>query len=84
MEEDVVGFDVAVHDVVFLQGFERGEQLFEVEEGLTLGEAALAFDEVLQCAAVAVFVDEVEVVYGAQHLFEADDVGAGLDIRQGL
>lgn len=80
MEQNIVWFDVAMHNVVFLEDSEGLEELFEEQEGLGLGESALAFEHFLEGATIAEFIHEVEVVCCAQHLFEAHDMGAGGDV----
>jgi hypothetical protein len=43
MEEDVIGFEVAMHDVAFVEDFEGLEELLEEEQcAFLLNEAVLA------------------------------------------
>ena len=78
MQEDVIGFDVSVHDVAFGEDFEGLDHLAEEEEGFFLVEGALLLHEFVHGAAVAELVDEVEVVCCFEHVDVLDDVGAVL------
>lgn len=82
VEEDVVGLHVAVHDVVLVEDLEGLKHLLEDEEGLLLGELLLLGEESLEGAAVAVLVDEVEVVGGLEHVVVADDVRVDFDVAE--
>ncbi len=89
VEQDVLGFQVAVKDLVFRQDPEGVEQLAHdgVEE-LVAELEVLFLLEVFESAFVAELLDEVVVVAGAEDLDEADDVlapdlGQDLDLERG-
>lgn len=82
MKQDIVGLQVPVHNIVFIQHPKRLHQLFEVLHGLGLGKTGLLFEEFLEGAPVTEFIHEIEVVVGLEHLYVADDVRGGLDARQ--
>ena len=73
-EENVIGFEIPVHDIVLVELFECLEELSEVDEGFWFGDEFLLLDEGLDGALIAVFVDEVEVVGRFEGLVEFDDV----------
>lgn len=80
MEQNILRFQVAMHDIVLVQDFEGIEELFEVGESLSLRELHLTFKKIIESASIAVFVDEVEVVSCSKHFNELDDVrGRGAD-----
>ena len=60
---------------MFGEGGEGGGHLFEIGDGLVLVYHLLAFYLVLEGAAVAELVDQVEVRGGLQHLDEFYYVG---------
>lgn len=84
VEEDVVGFEVAVHDVVLVEDLEGVDELLEDEEGLLFGNDPLLAENALKRASVAVLVDEVEVVGRLEHVDVLDDVLVLLDVRQNV
>ena len=82
VEEDVIGLEVPMHDVVLVEDLEGFEELFEDEEGFFFLEGVFLPEEPLQSAAVAVLVDEVEVVLGFEHVVVGDDVFVFLDVGE--
>jgi predicted dithiol-disulfide oxidoreductase (DUF899 family) len=75
VQQNVAGLEVAVQ-YVFVEKFLEGVQdLFENDDGLLFLETLFGLDDVLKGASAAVLVDQVKVIDGAQHLYEADDVG---------
>lgn len=84
VKEDIAGFDVTVHDIVFDEHFESREQLIKVPECLFFSELAFCLDFFLKSALITELIDEVVVVGSFEDLDEADDVGGVLDFRQGV
>jgi hypothetical protein len=78
MHEDVIGFDIPMHDVTARQNLEGFHDLLEIEERSLLGQGALLLHEFVQSSAIAVFIDKVEVVGCFEHIDVFDDVGAAL------
>ena len=84
MQQDVAGFDVAVHDVGLGQDLEGLQQILEVTESLGLLELAMQFDFLFQGASVTELVDEVVVVGCLEDLDEANDMGGVLYLGESL
>lgn len=89
MEQDIVGLEVAVHDVVLRQNSEGVDDLGEVADGLGLGHYFLggipeALHHFLQGPSVAELVHEIVVVRCLQHVDVPDDVVLFLDLQQGV
>lgn len=71
-----------MHDVVLIEHLEGVDELFEDEKGLSFGNDPLFSEHSFESAAVAVLVDEVEVVGSFEHVDILDDVLIFLDICQ--
>jgi hypothetical protein len=82
MHEDVVRFDIAMHNVVPGKYLEGLNDLAEVNQTLFLRQWAFFLEQFVEGASVAELVDEVEVVGCFEHVDVLDDVGAGLKGRQ--
>lgn len=79
VDEDVIGFDIPVHNVISWQNFEGFNDLPEVDQTLFFREGSLFLHKFIEGASVAELVDEVEVVGSFEHVDVFDDVGAGLE-----
>jgi hypothetical protein len=84
VEKNIVGFQITMHDIVLIESLEGLEKLPEDEQGLFLFEHIVFSEESLESAAIAVLVDEVEVVLGLEHVEVGDDVLVLLDICQNV
>lgn len=73
-----------MHDVVFGQDFESFDHLAEVGEGSFFGEGPFLLHGFIQSAAIAILVDEVEVVDSLEHVDVPDDVRTVLDGGQNV
>lgn len=82
MKENIVGFEISMHDAVLIEHLECLKQLPKDFECTLLRQFSLLLKERLKGLAVAVVVDEVEVVGSLQHLHVANDEGAWLDLRK--
>ena len=71
-----------MHDVVLVEDLEGVDELFEYFEGFGLLDDAVFAEYALEGAAVAVLVDEVEVVGRLEHVDVLDDVLVLLDVGQ--
>ena len=79
MKEDIIWFDIPVHDITSGEDFEGLEDLPKVDEGFLFGEDSLFLHEFVESTAVAVFIDEVEIISGFEHVDVLDNVGAVLE-----
>lgn len=73
-----------MHDIgldEYLKGF---QEVLEIIESFFLREAAFALDFLLQCPAIAVFIDEVVVVSCFEYFDEANDVCCIFDLGKSL
>jgi hypothetical protein len=82
VDEDVVGLDIAVHDVGAGEDLEGLEHLSEEIECLFFGEGAFLLHEFIHGATIAELVDEVEVVGGFEHVDVLHDVGTVLQVGE--
>ena len=73
-----------MHDVVLIEHLEGLKQLFEDKQRILLWQLALLIEKSLESAAVAEFVDEVEIVGSLEHVIVFDDVGVGLDVGEDI
>ena len=71
-----------MHDVVLVEDLEGVDELLEDEQRLLFGDDAVLAEDALEGAAVAVLVDEVEVVGGLEHVDVLDDVLVLLDVGE--
>jgi hypothetical protein len=69
-EENVGGFQIAVENMGVVEGGEGVSHLLEDLYCLLFGKFSSLLEELCESAAIAVLVDEVEVVGGLKHLFE--------------
>ena len=75
--EDILGFNIAVHDVLFVQVLERRGHLGNVLRGLPFGEF-LGFAQVLvELAFAGEFEDKEDALAVVEVAVEAEDVGVG-------
>jgi hypothetical protein len=63
VEEDVLGFEVSVHDFELVEGFIGREDVFGIFEGFGFGDDFILFEFVRETSTVAVFVDKVMRVF---------------------
>ncbi len=89
MKQDVIRFEVAMHNIVSGEYFEGLNHLFEVWYGFSfwhdfLWGIPVSLKELLESTSVAVLVNEVEVVYSFEHVNVADDVLVVLYFWQGI
>jgi hypothetical protein len=82
MHEDIVRFDIPVHDIAAGKHLKRLHNLLEVKHGSLLRKRTLLLHDAVQGATVAVLIDEVEVVGSLEHVDVLDDIGAGLQRGQ--
>ena len=83
MEQNVVGLEIPVQDLFFVEQLEGRPELVKYLEGVILRQSFFDLDIVAQSAPIAVLVDQVVVVGGPQHLIEPDDVGMA-DLGQNI
>lgn len=50
--------------------------MLEKADDFSLGQVATSSDFLIECASVAVLIEEVEIVNGLEYLNETDDIGA--------
>jgi hypothetical protein len=81
-EEDILWFDIAVHDIEAVEDLKGLQQLPEDAQRLLLGEGALPAKRLEESAAIAVLIDEVVVVARLEMILVLDDVFAGADRRE--
>lgn len=74
MQQNVVWFDVAMHNISPGKHLEGLYHLPEEEQCPFFGEGALFLDELIHGAAVAVLIDEVKVIGSFEHIDVFDDV----------
>lgn len=74
VHEDVGKFEVSMHDLMLVEGFEGVEDLKEKLDGLLLGEGFVLLEILGEVALVAVLENEVEIVGGLLDVIELDDV----------
>jgi len=79
VEQQVFGFEVAVHDAVPVEQAEGTGDLHQKLESSGNGERAALSEKLFKSAAVAVLIDEVVVIGGFEHVDVADDVGMGVE-----
>lgn len=82
MEQDVIGLQVPVHNVVLVEDLKGLDELLEILHGLCLGELLFLLEELFEGAPITELIHEVEVVVGLEHLDVPHDVGRRLDARQ--
>ena len=63
MKENVVWFEIPMHDIVLVQDLECFKQLPEYLQRLLLAQFDLLLESMFECASVAEFIDKVEVVW---------------------
>lgn len=73
-----------MHDVILVEHLKGLKQLFENEQGLFFGEDALPFEDAFESSAVAVFVDEIEIVGSFEHVNILDDVVVLFDVGENI
>ena len=73
-----------MHDVVFVEDLEGVDELLEDEQGGFFRHHPILPEHAFEGAAVAVLVDEVEVVGGLEHVDVLDDMLVLLDIGQNV
>lgn len=71
-----------MHDVVLVQHLESVDELFEVQERLLFRKYSFLAENALQSAAVAVLINEVEVVGRFEHVDVLDDVFVLFDVGE--
>ena len=71
-----------MHDIVFIEYLEGIDELLEDEECLFFGDDPFFAEHAFESAAVAVFVDEVEVVGCFEHVDVLDDVFIFFDVGE--
>jgi hypothetical protein len=81
IHKNIIGFDVPMHDVVLREDLKRFNHLPEVEESAFLNKGPFLLQQFIKSSAVAVFIDEVEVISSFEHIDVFDDVGAALKCR---
>ena len=73
-EKNVVWLYISMEDIVLAQGFESVDDLLEDSKSLLFWYFTSLPDKILQCAFVAVLIDEVDIVVGFDHFDEVDDI----------
>lgn len=73
-----------MHDIVFIEYLKSLQQLLEDKQGMLLGQFDLLGEQVLESATVAIFIDEIEVVGGLEHIVVFDDIGVILDVGKNV
>ena len=73
--EIVTHINSPVHNIVFVQMFEREDQLGNVEPGSGLGESTLLLQVPEQFSSTLVIRDEKEVILGLETEFQPDEEG---------
>ena len=71
-----------MHDVTAGEHFESFHYLSEISQRSFLGEGALLLHQLIESAAVAVLVHEIEIVGCFEHVDVFDDMGAALQRGQ--
>lgn len=84
MEEDVIGFEISMHDVVLVEDLEGFKELFEDEECFPLFEGVLFSEEAFKGAPIAILVDKVEVILCFEHIVVGDDMFVLFDVGEDI
>ena len=79
MEKDVVRLQIPVHYVVFIEDFERLQELAKYLQCLFLREPRFFFELRFKSLPITELIDKIEVVGSFEHLDKLDDVGTGLN-----
>ena len=82
MQQDVVRFDVSVHNITSGQDLEGLKHLSEEKEGFLFRKRCLFLHQLVHGPPVAVLVNKVEVVGCLQHVNVLHNVGTVLQVRQ--
>ena len=77
MEDDVLGFEVSVDDLIFVHVIEGFEALLDDVFGKGFGKFAFFFQVVVELAGVTQFKHEVDEFVVAEKCVQLDDVGMG-------
>ena len=80
MQQDVVRFDVSVHNITSGQHFEGLEHLPEEEQRFLFRKRCLFLHQLVHGPPVAVLVNKVEVVGCLQHVNVLHNVGTVLQV----
>jgi len=73
-----------VHNVIFVEYLKGIDELFEDEQGLFFGYNSIFPEHAFECASVAVFIDEVEVIGSLEHVYVLDNVLIFFDIGENI
>ena len=84
LKEDIIRLDIAMEDMDVIERAEGIDKLLEDLECLLFGEVPLGSDIVLESAAFAVLIDQVDVLVGLDHLDKLDDVEVVLEQLEGV
>ena len=80
MEENVVGLEVSVHDVILIKNLEGLKELLKDQESALLIQNILLPQHSLESASIAILIDEIKIVLRLQHIKVSDDVTVFLDV----
>ena len=84
MDEDVLWFNISVHNVFLCKNFEGVGKLSKIDQALLFSKRTVFFQNFFKCAPVAVFINEIEIVNCLEHIEISDDVGTVLQLCQGV
>jgi hypothetical protein len=84
VQQNILWFDISVHNVAFSEHFEGVGELLKVEQTLLLRQIIHFLQNFLQSSTIAVFVDEIEVVLCLHHVDVFDDVPARFERTQNI
>jgi len=73
-----------MHNVVLIEYLEGIDELLENQKSLFLGQGSFFSESALECASVAVFVDEIEIIRCFEHVDILNYVLILLDISQNV
>ena len=74
MKQYVLWFQVPMHYIVFVEYFERLEDLFQIKESLSLLKFAFLFDNSIESATITELVNKVEIVNCFEHIDVSDNI----------
>ena len=84
MEENIIRFHIAMHDVIFIENLKRFQKLLKDEQRILFWQFDLFWKKTFKSTTVAVLINEIEVIGGFEHVNVLDDVVVLFNIGQNI
>ena len=84
MEENIIRFHIAMHDVIFIENLKRFQKLLKDEQRILFWQFDLFWKKTFKSTTVAVLINKIKIIACFEHVVVSDDIWVSLNIGENV